>query len=75
MGFLHTIAVKLPPVTKVMLTCFLSNTQAMKFYAGVGFVKDGISPEPRKLRYGKVFEPDYMIMSKRVRGEDYEYTE
>lgn len=70
MGFLVTVAENLPPVTKVMLTSFLSNEQALKFYRGMGFEKDAISPEPRKLRYGKVFNPDYVIMSKEVRGQN-----
>ncbi|SPO02098.1 uncharacterized protein DNG_04771 [Cephalotrichum gorgonifer] len=71
-GFLVTVAENLPPITKVMLTSFLSNEQALKFYKGMGFEKDAISPEPRKLRYGKVFSPDYVIMSKGVRGQSRE---
>lgn len=64
MGFLENIAVNSTPITKVMLTCFLSNQHALNFYKKLGFVVDEISPEPRKLRYGKVFVPDYAIMSK-----------
>ncbi|KAK8064504.1 hypothetical protein PG994_007142 [Apiospora phragmitis] len=55
-----------PTVAKVMLTCFLSNERALAFYRRRGFAKDGLSPEPRKLRFGKVFVPDYVIMSKGV---------
>lgn len=69
MSYLFTIAENLPPVTKVMLTCFLSNKQALEFYRSMGFEKDDISPEPRTLRFGKVFNPDYIIMSKEVRSQ------
>ncbi|KAK8121715.1 hypothetical protein PG984_010385 [Apiospora sp. TS-2023a] len=58
-----------PTVEKVMLTCFLSNERALAFYRKLGFETDEMSPEPRKLRFGKVFVPDYMIMSKSVVNE------
>ncbi|KAL2018722.1 hypothetical protein VTK56DRAFT_428 [Thermocarpiscus australiensis] len=67
MGFHSTVAANLPPVTKVMLTCFLSNQRALDFYRKLGFEKDDISPAPRKLRFGKIFTPDYVIMSKKIR--------
>ena len=70
MGHLVTVAENLPPVTKVMLTCFVANERALGFYRGVGFEKDAISPEPRKLRLGRVLEPKYVIMSREVRGRD-----
>ncbi|KAK8016975.1 N-alpha-acetyltransferase 40 [Apiospora rasikravindrae] len=41
----------------------------LAFYRKRGFEKDEMSPEPRKLRFGKVFVPDYMIMSKGVVNE------
>ncbi|KAI2604314.1 acyl-CoA N-acyltransferase [Hypoxylon fragiforme] len=66
MGFLEDIATNTPPINKVMLTCFLSNERALSFYKNLGFEKDEISPEPRKLRFGKEFVPDYIIMSKVV---------
>lgn len=68
MSFHSTVAANLPPVTKVMLTCFLSNQRALGFYKRLGFEKDDESPQPRKLRYGKVFTPDYVLMSKPVRS-------
>jgi hypothetical protein len=68
MGFHSTVAANLPPITKVMLTCFLSNHRGLDFYKRLGFEKDDISPEPRKLRYGKIFTPDYVILSKTVRS-------
>ena len=64
MNFHVTVATNLPPVTKVMLTCFLANRRALDFYTRLGFEKDGISPEPRRLRGGKIFTPDYVILSK-----------
>ncbi|KAI0377568.1 acyl-CoA N-acyltransferase [Hypomontagnella monticulosa] len=66
MGFLESIAANTPPIKKVMLTCFLSNQRALAFYTKSGFVRDEISPTPRKLRFGKEFIPDYVIMSKIV---------
>jgi ribosomal protein S18 acetylase RimI-like enzyme len=69
MGFHETIATNLPPITKVMLTCFLSNQRALDFYRKMGFEKDSISPGTRKLRSGKTFTPDYVIMSKAVRPQ------
>ncbi|KAI0178511.1 acyl-CoA N-acyltransferase [Hypoxylon sp. FL1284] len=66
MGFLESVAANTPPIKKVMLTCFLSNQRALGFYQNSGFEKDEISPEPRKLRFGKEFVPDYVIMSKAV---------
>ncbi|KAI0881408.1 acyl-CoA N-acyltransferase [Annulohypoxylon maeteangense] len=65
-GFLENVAVNTPPIEKVMLTCYLSNERALAFYKKAGFEKDEISPEPRKLRFGKEFIPDYVIMSKLV---------
>lgn len=66
MGFHVIVATNLPPITKVMLTCFLSNERALGFYKRHGFKTDDISPGPRKFRSGKVVMPDYVIMSKPV---------
>jgi ribosomal protein S18 acetylase RimI-like enzyme len=49
-----------------MLTCFLSNERGLDFYKRLGFERDDISPGPRKLRFGKTFTPDYVILSKAV---------
>ncbi|KAK4098672.1 hypothetical protein N658DRAFT_499123 [Parathielavia hyrcaniae] len=68
MGFHSTVASNLPPITKVMLTCFVSNQRGLEFYRKLGFEIDEISPGPRKLRFGKTFTPDYVIMSKPVRS-------
>ena len=64
MRFLENVAANSPPISKVMLTCFLSNKRALKFYESLGFSADEISPGPRRLRSGTVFVPDYVIMSK-----------
>jgi N-alpha-acetyltransferase 40 len=69
MGFHATIASNLPPIEKVMLTYFVSNERALTFYTKMGFKKDGISPTPRKLRFGKEYVPDYAILSQRVQRE------
>ena len=69
MHHLESVAAHTPPITKVMLTCFLSNKHAHSFYRKMGFERDAISPEPRKLRHGKTFEPNYVIMSKSVQRQ------
>lgn len=69
MSFLESIASRTPTVEKVMLTCFLSNPKALAFYKSSGFAEDPISPVPRKLRYGREFVPDYVIMSKKVESK------
>ncbi|KAK5634855.1 hypothetical protein RRF57_010568 [Xylaria bambusicola] len=66
MSFLESVASHTPPIKKIMLTCFLSNKGALRFYESAGFTKDPISPVPKKLRYGREFIPDYAIMSKIV---------
>ncbi|KAK0716669.1 hypothetical protein B0T21DRAFT_426133 [Apiosordaria backusii] len=68
MSFHTTVVVNLPPITKVMLTCFLSNPRGLVFYKKLGFERDDISPVPRILR-GKMINPDYVIMSKRIRPD------
>lgn len=68
LGFQQTIAFNLPPVSKVMLTCYKSNDGAYNFYKKLGFGVDEISPETRTLRGGKVFVPDYVILSKAIRS-------
>lgn len=52
---------------KVMLTCFLCNSKALRFYKDHGFVKDACSPEDRKTR-NKIVPVDYVIMSKDSEG-------
>jgi ribosomal protein S18 acetylase RimI-like enzyme len=52
-------------LAKVMLTCFLCNKKAYRFYADHGFLKDACSPEDRKTR-NKVVAVDYAILSKDV---------
>ncbi len=66
MSFLAAVALRLPPIEKIMLTCFLSNERGLAFYKKLGFEVDAISPPPRKLRFDKMSTPDYVIMSKLV---------
>ncbi|KAF2969482.1 hypothetical protein GQX73_g4093 [Xylaria multiplex] len=66
MSLLSRVAAHTPPIKKVMLTCFLRNQRALKFYESGGFTPDPISPVPKKLRYGREFVPDYVIMSKTI---------
>jgi len=73
MSFHAVVAEQIPGLEKVMLTCFVANRRARAFYEKLGYAKDEISPEPRNLRFGKVFVPDYVIMSlplKRRSGSD-----
>lgn len=66
MGLLETVAHNIDVVDKVMLTVFTCNKRAVEFYQKCGFTRDGISPQPRTLRSGKVKTPEYEILSKRV---------
>jgi len=49
---------------KVMLTVFMANEGARRFYTGIGYVVDEYSPGERILRNGVVKEPDLQILSK-----------
>ncbi|KAJ2991765.1 hypothetical protein NUW58_g2403 [Xylaria curta] len=69
MSFLESVAAHTPPIEKIMLTCFLRNQKALAFYKSFGFTRDPISPVPKKLRYGREFIPDYVIMSKSVESK------
>ncbi|MCJ1482967.1 hypothetical protein MMC06_003133 [Schaereria dolodes] len=51
-------------VEKAMLTVFLKNEAALRFYEGLEYVEDGYSPRVRKLRNNVVKKPDYIILSK-----------
>ncbi|KAL0934843.1 N-acetyltransferase [Colletotrichum truncatum] len=70
MDYLVTVAESIPIIEKVMLTCFVANATARGFYEKLGFERDALSPVERKLRFGKVFVPDYVIMSRRIRDKD-----
>ncbi|KAK6393394.1 hypothetical protein LTR65_002685 [Meristemomyces frigidus] len=54
-------------VEKVMLTCFVSNSEARQFYERLGYAVDECSPADRKTRK-KTVKADYVIMSKRVKN-------
>lgn len=50
-------------VVKAMLTMFLANEKAARFYTNVGYVVDDFSPKVRTLR-NTIVKPDYQILSK-----------
>ncbi|KAM0455236.1 hypothetical protein ACHAO4_004112 [Trichoderma viride] len=64
MNFLITIAENIPSTKKVMLTCFISNANGLRFYEKTGFTEDDFSPRDRVLRGGKIVRPDYVILSR-----------
>lgn len=55
----------IPTLEKTMLTCFVSNAHARRFYEKLGFDVDESSPRPRRLR-DKVIEPEYVILCRRT---------
>ena len=57
-------------VEKSMLTVFVENDIALKFYKRLGYSKDDYSPERRKLRNGTVKMPTYAILSKSLQKWD-----
>lgn len=65
----HILAVgqNIECVEKVMLTCFVCNTGARRFYEKMKFDVDEFSPGERKLRGGKTVKPDYVILSRRIK--------
>ncbi|KAL8846962.1 MAG: hypothetical protein Q9221_007975 [Calogaya cf. arnoldii] len=63
MGLMETVGSK-AEVAKSMLTVFVKNDAALKFYERLGYSKDDYSPEPRKMRNGVVKMPTYVILSK-----------
>ncbi|TGO21770.1 hypothetical protein BPAE_0201g00080 [Botrytis paeoniae] len=77
MSLLTNIARAIPGVEKTMLTCYMANEAALKFYMKLGYEKDEYSPESKRLKGGKVLESDYVILSKRVErtGEEVESKE
>ena len=64
MALAETVARK-TGVEKVMLTCFVSNEKARRFYEQREFARDASSPEERRTRR-KVVKVDHVILSKRV---------
>ena len=61
-------------VQKAMLTVFRVNEGALRFYKKRGYEEDEHSPQPRKLRCGTAYVPDYLIMSKDLRNDTSETT-
>jgi hypothetical protein len=66
MGILDTVAASIEGVEKVMLTVFLRNDRAVRFYQQGGFKTDEYSPLPKVLRDGRTVEEAYVILSKAV---------
>lgn len=66
MGQMEAIG-QLIGVEKAMLTVFKSNLAARGFYMKGGYEVDENSPQPRMLRNGTVKEPEYEILSKRLK--------
>ncbi|KAL6863016.1 hypothetical protein ACO1O0_003260 [Amphichorda felina] len=63
MNYVLATAANTPSVVGTMLTCFVHNQGARRFYEWMGFVVDESSPRDRKLRSGKVIAADYVILS------------
>lgn len=66
MGIMEMVG-KRAEVAKAMLTVFVENKGALKFYEKLGYVKDEFSPAPRNLRNGVMKYPTYLILSKSLR--------
>lgn len=66
---LEVVAENIPTIEKLMLTCFVNNERAIRFYQKLGYSKDEYSPLPRQLRDGTKIEAPYVILSKRVRSK------
>jgi ribosomal protein S18 acetylase RimI-like enzyme len=52
---------------KVILSVFTTNENAEQFYRSMGYITDETSPPSRKLRRGKVVEPDWKALSLAVK--------
>lgn len=63
MGIMEMVG-KRAEVAKAMLTVFVENKGALKFYEKLGYVRDEFSPAPRNLRNGVMKNPTYLILSK-----------
>lgn len=68
MGIMEMVG-KRAEVAKAMLTVFVENKGALKFYEKLGYVKDEFSPAPRNLRNGVKKNPTYLILSKSLHIE------
>ncbi|MCJ1391019.1 hypothetical protein MMC18_003880 [Xylographa bjoerkii] len=65
MGLVEEVGRKVG-VEKAMLTAFVANEGACRFYERLEYDVDEFSPEERKLRGGIVIAPDYVILSKNL---------
>lgn len=67
MNHVTAVADSIPTLEKTMLTCFVCNDHARCFYENLGFGMDESSPQRKKLRGGRVIEPEYIIMARQTR--------
>ncbi|MCJ1357876.1 MAG: hypothetical protein MMC33_007872 [Icmadophila ericetorum] len=67
MGIMESVGRKVG-VEKSMLTVFLENAAAVRFYERLGYGLDEFSPQPRRVR-NRVINPDYVILSKALRSK------
>ena len=56
-------------VEKAMLTVFVANEAAIRFYSGLEYQEDEYSPKPRTLRNGVIKRADYVILSKSLKQD------
>lgn len=70
MAHVTAAADRIATLEKTMLTCFVSNAHARRFYERLGFEVDDSSPRARRLRGEKVIEPEYVILSRRTTREE-----
>lgn len=63
MGMMEEVG-RIAGVSKAMLTVFVENKAAMRFYKSLGYEVDEYSPAPRELRNGVVKNSTYVILSK-----------
>ncbi|KAA8576080.1 hypothetical protein EYC84_006242 [Monilinia fructicola] len=70
MSIVTSVAQAIPGVKKTMLTCYTANEAGLKFYRKLGYETDEFSPEPKRLKGGRVVENDYVILSKCVDRKD-----
>lgn len=63
MGFMEMVG-RRAEVAKAMLTVFVENKGALKFYEKLGYETDEFTPAPRTLRNGVMTNSSYLILSK-----------
>lgn len=69
MDLFEKVAQKILPIDRTMLSCFIRNERAVKFYRKRRYQNNDMTPSPKILRTGAKIEPDYIIMSKVISRE------